>query len=201
MVTRVHDVRHRRHGGDPHRCRSAASTTERPSGSATRAAAWRRRLGFRVEAASRRPGSGSGDEAAEDEVGVGHRRLECRRCRIADRPRLRAGALWPDAQAHCRTASTRAMLPPPVPTSWMSISGICIGRPLRVAANHRCCEAIITAPSSIDAGLGRGAAHVEGDRVARCRCRAQTSRAPITPAAGPDSSMRMHSRLARCATS
>ena len=104
----------------------------RPSGSANlrRAAppGARRRRG-----SSRRRGT-VGAKPPEHQVGVGDGRLGAAQA-VAGRARLGAGALRPDVQR--AAASTRAMLPPPVPTSWMSISGICDRQPFVVAADQR----------------------------------------------------------------
>ena len=68
-----------------------------------------------------------GAEPAEHEIGVGNGRLSAAEP-IADRTRQRAGAFRPDPQRIAGLETSDQ--PPPVPTSWMSIIGICIGRPV-----------------------------------------------------------------------
>ena len=122
-----------------------------------------------------------GAEPAEHEVGVGDGRLGAAAA-VADRARLRARALRPDMQA--RRPSTRAIEPPPVPTSWMSIIGDLHRQAGGVAADQRAAGHQHLAVVD-DAGLGGGAAHVEGDGVRRARCVSHSALVPITPAAGP----------------
>ena len=69
-----------------------------------------------------------GAEPAEHEIGVGDGRLGAA-VAVADRPRLRRRRFRGPTRS-APPVPTRAMLPPPVPTSWMSIIGICIGRPV-----------------------------------------------------------------------
>ena len=102
-----------------------------------------------------------GAEPAEHQVGVGDGRLGAAAA-VAGRTGHRAGALRADAQR--LPVSTRAIEPPPVPTSWMSIIGIWTGSACVVAADQR--RAGRQHLAVVDhAGLGGGAAHVEGDGV------------------------------------
>ena len=90
------------------------------------------------------------------------------------------------------------MLPPPVPTSSMSIIGIWIGRPSAYPP-----IIAVFAISALPWTTTPAFAVVPpmSNAIARSRPSAAQRRCvPITPAAGPDSSIRMHS-LRACAAS
>ena len=95
-------------------------------------ARWRARAAARVErhlAAEEAVGA----EAPEHEVGVGDGRLRRRRGRSRPGPGSAPALCGPTRSAPL--SSTAAMLPPPVPTSKMSIIGIWIGSACVVAAD------------------------------------------------------------------
>ena len=172
---------------------SAAAMGSRSSGSATRSLSARRaRREIEPHLAAEKA---VGAEPAEQEIGVGDRRLGAAEA-VAHRPRRRrrrsAGR-----RAARRRCATRAIEPPPVPTSWMSTIGDLQRQAAGIAADHRAAGHQHLA--AVDhAGLRGGAAHVEGDRVGDARSLSHSALVPITPAAGPDSSMRTQ---ARCASS
>ena len=82
--------------------------------------------------------------------------------------------------------SNQAIEPPPAPTVWMSTIGRRIGKSATWRSKP---DRGAAAPDQRD--VGAGPAHVEGDHVRRARRGAATSTAPIAPAAGPESAVRI----------
>ena len=127
-----------------------------------------------------------GAEPAEHQVGVGHGRLRAAAA-VAGRAGHRAGALRADAQRAVLDARDRA-------AAGADLENVHHGdlhrQRLVVAADQRLRGGQRLALVD-DAGLGGGAAHVEGDGVVEPSVW-HSACVPMTPAAGPDSSMRMH---------
>ena len=127
LAHRERHVRDRDLGRSP----SAASTTSMPSVVGDLVLDGLRRAPPR-RAASRRRGSYRRPMPAEHHVGVRDRRLRAAAA-VADRAGIGAGALRPDLQPP--TSSIHAMLPPPAPTSTMSITGQHHRMAARIAAD------------------------------------------------------------------
>ena len=182
---RAHGVRHRAPSRS-RRCPGAACDVE-SSGSATRSHA-------RSAAAARRDGCGRRRSVAAE-------RRPRTRCGVGDRGRRAAAAVTGRSRSArrrsrgptCRppASSIHAMLPPPVPTSLMSSTGMRIDETFVVAAD----EVV---------GRERSRRRLAARRpLPSCRpCRSRSGRrcratspdvvAPTTPPAGPDSSIWMH---------
>ena len=110
------------------------------------------------------------EQAAEQEVGVGHRRLAARRGRSRPAPGSAPAEAGPTRSAP--PASRQAIEPPPAPTVWMSSAGSASGRPAIVALGG-----LGHLPAVDQADVAGGPAHVEAEHVA-ARRRARPAAAP-----------------------
>ena len=167
-----------------HRDHAERGLLER-SGPAARPRWPRSRAGDRSRSSGMRPPRKClGAQAAEHDVGVGHRRLECRRGRRRTGPGSAPGALradlviwplrppWRSSRRRPRSSRCRSSGPSPG----------C--RPDRGVGAGASCGAW---PAGGHADVRRGAAHVQRDRARRARCAAPPSIRPGGPTAGPES--------------
>ena len=126
--------------------------------------------------------SGCRIDAAEHDVGVGHRRLGAAAA-IGDGPGTAPALRGPTSSTPPR--SIEAMLPPPAPIVWTSIIGSRSGmRKSRLVSS-----ATFGSPCDDDGDVEARAAHVGGDDVVEPRRGARSRAAAVTPAAGPERTM------------
>ena len=108
-----------------------------------------------------------GAGAAAARPAARRRRRSRRASRRRRRPRPGRSPARAAGSRRRSAGASRCMMPPP---TWYSVARLHL--------------AVLD-----DRGLGGGAAHVEGDQLARARAAAPAPAAPTTPAAGPDSMM------------